>query len=157
MDGSFTGAGQYRDQGEYTPKDQAPDPVLAQAFGRTPGESLQRHPTDAGALDAERDDSADDFDDPWRNPGAAAGLGTPAFVPTAQAAPTEVPGKLGVRDVIFGRRVSFTALAVLGIVALVLAGLVVILFLVGATRDREIVLQPIVRTPLTLSSSGVSR
>lgn len=45
----------------------------------------------------------------------------------------------------------------LGIVALVLAGLVVILFLVGATRDREIVLQPIVRTPLTLSSSGVSR
>ncbi|NVN49590.1 trypsin-like peptidase domain-containing protein [Mycolicibacterium hippocampi] len=120
VDGSFTGAGQYRDQGEYTPKDQAPDPVLAQAFGRTPGESLQRHPTDAGALDAERDDSADDFDDPWRNPGAAAGLGTPAFVPTAQAAPTEVPGKLGVRDVIFGRRVSFTALAVLGIVALVI-------------------------------------
>ena len=44
----------------------------------------------------------------------------------------------------------------LGIVALVLAGLVVVLFLVGATRDREIVLQPIVRSPLTLSSSGVS-
>ena len=32
----------------------------------------------------------------------------------------------------------------------------VLLFLVGATRDREIVLQPIVRSPLTLSSSGVS-
>lgn len=44
----------------------------------------------------------------------------------------------------------------LGIAALVLAALVVILFLVGATRDREIVLQPITRTPLTLSSSGVS-
>ena len=44
----------------------------------------------------------------------------------------------------------------LGIVVLVLAGLVVLLFLVGATRDREIVLQPIVRSPLTLSSSGVS-
>lgn len=44
----------------------------------------------------------------------------------------------------------------LGIVALVLAGIVVLLFLVGATRDREIVLQPIVRSPLTLSSSGVS-
>ena len=44
----------------------------------------------------------------------------------------------------------------LGITALVLAGLVVLLFLVGATRDREIVLQPIARTPLTLSSSGVS-
>ena len=37
-----------------------------------------------------------------------------------------------------------------------LAGLVVLLFLVGATRDREIVLQPIHRSPLTLSSSGVS-
>lgn len=44
----------------------------------------------------------------------------------------------------------------LGIAALFLAALVVILFLVGATRDREIVLQPIARTPLTLSSSGVS-
>ncbi len=45
----------------------------------------------------------------------------------------------------------------LGIVALVLAALVVIFFLVGATRDREIVLQPIMRSPLTLSSSGVSQ
>jgi len=44
----------------------------------------------------------------------------------------------------------------LGIAALGLAALAVILFLVGATRDREIVLQPIARTPLTLSSSGVS-
>jgi conjugal transfer pilus assembly protein TraE len=44
----------------------------------------------------------------------------------------------------------------LGLAALILAALVVILFLVGATRDREIVLQPIARTPLTLSSSGVS-
>ena len=44
----------------------------------------------------------------------------------------------------------------LGLAALVLAALVVVLFLIGATRDREIVLQPIARTPLTLSSSGVS-
>lgn len=44
----------------------------------------------------------------------------------------------------------------LGIVTLALAALVVILFLVGATRDREVVLQPVLRSPLTISSSGVS-
>lgn len=44
----------------------------------------------------------------------------------------------------------------LAIASVVLFGLVVILFLVGASRDREIVLQPIHRSPLTLSSSGVS-
>lgn len=44
----------------------------------------------------------------------------------------------------------------LAIAAMCLSGLVVLLFLVGAARDREIVLQPISRTPLTISSSGVS-
>jgi conjugal transfer pilus assembly protein TraE len=44
----------------------------------------------------------------------------------------------------------------LGIACLALAGLVAILLLVGATRDREIVLQPIARHPLTISSSGLS-
>ncbi|MDT7732132.1 MAG: hypothetical protein QOK45_2385, partial [Mycobacterium sp.] len=34
VDGSFVGLDRYRDQGEYTPKDQAPDRVLAEAFGR---------------------------------------------------------------------------------------------------------------------------
>ncbi len=120
--GSFTGVGQYRDQGEYTPKDQAPDPVLAEAFARpgAGGDSLQRHPTDAGALDAEREKGADEPDDPWRNPGSAAALGSPAFAPTAQAPTTAVVGKLGVRDVLFGGKVSYVALAVLGIVALVI-------------------------------------
>lgn len=44
----------------------------------------------------------------------------------------------------------------LAVTALVLGVLVVLLFLVGATKDREIVLQPITRTPLTITSSGVS-
>lgn len=44
----------------------------------------------------------------------------------------------------------------LAVTALILAGLVVLLFLVGATRDREIVLQPVSRSPLTISTSGVS-
>ncbi|WP_137145509.1 S1C family serine protease [Mycolicibacterium sp. CR10] len=122
VDGSFMGAGQYRNQGEYTPKDQAPDPVLAEAFGRSHpgGDSLQRHPTDAGALEAERDGGADEPDDPWRNPGAPVGLGTPAVAASAPVASTAAAGKLGVRDVLFGGRVSYVALAVLGIVALVI-------------------------------------
>ena len=113
----------YRGQGEYTPTDQASDPVLAEAFGRPHpgGDSLQRHPADAGALDAERDGQGPDQpDDPWRDPGAPAALGTPAM-PTPAQAPSDVQrGKLGVRDVLFGGRVSYVALAVLGIVALVI-------------------------------------
>ncbi|WP_395395844.1 type IV conjugative transfer system protein TraE (plasmid) [Novosphingobium sp. BL-8A] len=42
-------------------------------------------------------------------------------------------------------------------IAGVLAALTAILFLMVATRDREIVLQPILRSPLTVSSAGVSR
>ncbi|UXA16824.1 S1C family serine protease [Mycobacterium sp. SMC-4] len=120
--GSFLGADKHRDQGEYTPKDQAPDPVLAEAFGRpfAGTESLQRHPTDAGALEAEKDAGPDDIDDPWRNPGAPVALGTPAMAPSAPTVAAAPVGKLGVRDVLFGGRVSYTALAVLGIIALVL-------------------------------------
>jgi len=123
VDGSFVGLDRYSDQGEYTPTDQAPDPVLAEAFGRpySGGDSLQRHPADAGALDAERDgQGADEPDDPWRDPGAAAALGTPALPQTAPATSNVGMGKLGVRDVLFGGRVSYVALAVLGIVALVI-------------------------------------
>ncbi|AFM18621.1 trypsin-like serine protease with C-terminal PDZ domain [Mycolicibacterium chubuense NBB4] len=123
VDGSFLGADKYRDQGEFTPKDRPPDPVLAEAFGRPypGGDSLQRHPTDAGALDAERgDDGPDPADDPWRNPGAPAGLGTPALAPSAPATSSGPVGKLGVRDVLFGGRVSYVALAVLAIIALVI-------------------------------------
>ena len=122
VNGSFLNRGQNRDQGEYAPKDQPPDPVLAEAFGRPHrgGDSLQRHPTDAGALDAERDGAGEDVDDPWRNPGAPVALGTPAVTQTAPAAPTAPAGKLGVRDVLLGGKASWFALVVLGIVALVI-------------------------------------
>ena len=123
VDGSFVGADGQRDQGEYTPTDQPPDPVLQEAFGRPNGrgDSLQRHPADIGALEAERDrGKPEEPDDPWRDPSAAAALGTPA-VPTPAPAPAAADvGKLGVRDVLFGGRVSYVALAVLAIVALVI-------------------------------------
>lgn len=122
VNGSFVGLDKYRDQGEYTPTNQPPDPVLAEAFGKPhPGaESLQRHPADAGALEAERDAlDPDEPDDPWRDPSAAAALGTPAVQEPPRAPSNVNMGKLGVRDVLFGGRVSYVALAVLAIIALV--------------------------------------
>ncbi|MCW2685201.1 MAG: trypsin-like serine protease with C-terminal domain [Mycobacterium sp.] len=123
VNGSFVGLDNHRDQGEYTPRDQAPDLVLEEAFGRPypGGESLQRHPADAGALDAERDkDTPETPDDPWRDPGAPAVLGTPAVTQPAPAPSTVNAGKLGVRDVLFGGRVSWAALAILAVIALVI-------------------------------------
>lgn len=122
VSGSFLGADKHRDQGEFTPKDQPPDPVLAEAFGRPyqGGESLQRHPTDAGALEAERDGDDAEQDDPWRNPGAPVALGTPAVAATAPVQTAGPTGKLGVRDVLFGGKVSVVALIVLGLIALVI-------------------------------------
>ena len=113
-----------RDQGEYTPTNQAPDPVLAQAFGRQNGngESLQRHPADAGALDAERDGGQpDQAADPWRDPSATPSLGTPALPQPAPVVVHAPVGKLGVRDVLFGGKVSWLALATLLIIAIVIA------------------------------------
>ena len=43
------------------------------------------------------------------------------------------------------------------VACLVLAALAAILGIAAGSRDREVVLQPVLRTPLTLSSSGVSR
>ncbi len=125
--GSFLAAGQHRDQGEYTPRDQAPDPVLADAFGRPAGvnETLQRHPADAGALQAEHDrELPDEPVDPWRDPAAVPSLGTPAQPRPAPAGTNALPmGKLGVRDVLFGGRVSWVALGIIVIVALVIGGI----------------------------------
>ncbi|MCV7069110.1 serine protease HtrA [Mycolicibacterium houstonense] len=119
VEGSFLGAEKYRDQGEYAPKDQAPDPVLAEAFGRPGGaaDSLQRHPTDAGALEAEKLVDDDDFDDPWRDPGAIPALGTPAQAPAPRVIQPAPVGKLGAREVLFGGRVSWLSLLILFLVA----------------------------------------
>lgn len=111
----------FRGSDDFTPAKKAPDPVLEEAFGRPDnvGESLQRHPTDAGALD-DRVAGPEQPDDPWRDPAAGVALGTPALERAAPVFIGPPPGKLGVRDVIFGGRVSYTALAVLGIMALLI-------------------------------------
>jgi S1-C subfamily serine protease len=159
VDGSFVAEElrpqKFRDS-EYEPRDLPPDPVLNEAFGRPypGGESLQRHPVDAGALDAEeqarKNGSAPDAaEDPWRNPAAAVALGTPAVAaqaPQQAAAPT---GKLGVRDVLFGGRVSYAALAILAIIALVIG-------LAGGWVGRKTaeVVQAFTTSKITLETDG---
>jgi S1-C subfamily serine protease len=120
--GSFLDEDKHRDQGAYTPKSLAPDPVLAQAFGRpySGGDSLQRHPADAGALAAERDTDVERAADPWRDPAAAASLGAPAAAPSGAVVVQAPQGKLGVRDVLFGGKVSVVALVILAIISLVI-------------------------------------
>ncbi|MCV7099121.1 serine protease HtrA [Mycobacterium palustre] len=116
----------YRDQSEFTPHVPPADPVLQEAFSRPVGsvDSLQRHPIDAGALAAERDGAEPDgADDPWRDPGAAAALGTPALAPPASRTALGYGGKLGVRDVLFGHKVSYRALGALLLVALLIGAL----------------------------------
>lgn len=46
---------------------------------------------------------------------------------------------------------------VLAIAAAVLGAMTLLLFTVSLLRDREVVLQPVLRSPLTVSSAGVSR
>lgn len=93
-----------------------PDPVLREAFSRPEGAgTLQRDP-DSRFGESEEPESTSD---PWRDPDAPAQLSSPA-VDTPPPAETTVPGrKLGVREVLFDRKVSWRALTVLAVTALV--------------------------------------
>jgi len=144
----------FRESGEFTPHAEPADPVLTEAFGRPfPGaESLQRHPADAGALeDGKAKDELGDPEDPWRDPGAAAALGEPA-VPRSGAEGSGVANdRLGVRDVLFGGRVSYPALVVLGVLALLIG-------LVGGVVGRKTaeVVEAFTTSKVTLSTNNNS-
>lgn len=154
VDGSFVAEdlrpAKFRAADQFTPADKSADPVLGEAFGRPfpGGDSLQRHPADANALDREAT-TAEDPEDPWRDPAAPAALGTPAVDrPAADLGPAPV-GRLGVRDVLFGGKVSYTALAVLGITALLIG-------LVGGWVGRKTaeVVEAFTTSTVTLSTSN---
>ncbi len=156
VDGSFVGEklrpAKYRDGGEFTPQDIPADPVLAEAFGRPDpgGDSLQRHPVDAGALEAEQLGAAPDGpDDPWRDPSAPVAPGAPAVSGSAPAPASADEGKLGVRDVLFGDKVSYRALAVLGAVVLLIG-------MVGGWVGRKTaeVVEAFTTSRVTLHTSG---
>ncbi|MDQ2636671.1 MAG: trypsin-like peptidase domain-containing protein [Actinomycetota bacterium] len=118
-----------REQGEYTPTNQEPGPVLAAAFGSPP--------------------DPDDTD-----PGAGANFVASDVVDAAPAvapppAPVEKPAeKLGVRDVLFGKRLKLTALVTLAVIALVLG-------LVGGWVGRKTaeVIEAFTTSKVTLSTT----
>ena len=144
----------FREQSEFAPHKEPADPVLTEAFGRPfPGaDSLQRHPTDADALaDGKDKDQGDDPEDPWRDPGAAAALGDPAVGRSAPVGAADGGGQLGVRDVLFGGRVSYLALAVLAVLALLIG-------LVGGVIGRKTaeVVQAFTTSKVSLSTNGNS-
>ncbi|WP_343708927.1 trypsin-like peptidase domain-containing protein [Mycobacterium sp.] len=141
----------YRDPGEFRPHSEPADPVLTEAFGRPfPGAgSLQRHPADADALDDGRvNGELEDPEDPWRDPGAAAALGDPAVTRSAQGAEV-VRDVLGVRDVLFGGRVSYLALSVLAVLALLIG-------VVGGVVGRKTaeVVEAFTTSKVTLSTNN---
>jgi S1-C subfamily serine protease len=144
----------FREQTEFAPHKESADPVLTEAFGRpfAGADSLQRHPADAGALaDGKDKDQADDPEDPWRDPGAAAALGDPAVTRPAAFGAADGGGQLGVRDVLFGGRVSYLALAVLAVLALLIG-------LVGGVIGRKTaeVVQAFTTSKVSLSTNGNS-
>ncbi|GAA1842698.1 trypsin-like peptidase domain-containing protein [Pseudonocardia ailaonensis] len=124
VDGTFSARG--GSNGRRSPSAAPPTAALAGAFGR-PGAAapdLQRPP--AGARERLPDDDAfwdgngKGHEDPWRRPETAVELGPPPEDDAAPA-PEPTPGpRLSVREVLFGRRVEPRALAVLGVIALLI-------------------------------------
>jgi S1-C subfamily serine protease len=101
VDSSFLDSDDHRDQGQYTPTNQAPQPVLAQAFGPTL------------VADADSEDNGQPTELPDVDAAQTAGPAAPP--PVLHTVPHE---KLGVRDILFGGRVSRPALVVLAVIAI---------------------------------------
>lgn len=141
----------FRDQREFAPGQRPADPVLKEAFGRPFPEasSLQRHPIDSVADAPDRDDGPVGEPDPWRDPGAGAALGGPALPAPVPHASVADGGKLGVRDVLVGGRVSYRALSLLAITALLIG-------LVGGIVGRKTaeVVEAFTTSKVTLSTAG---
>ncbi|MFZ2178645.1 MAG: trypsin-like peptidase domain-containing protein [Rhodococcus sp. (in: high G+C Gram-positive bacteria)] len=110
----------------------SPDPVLAEAFGRPPGQvdTIQRDPHERAAEPPVEAPPAD----PWRDPDSGVQLGAPAMhardggLPPAPA--------LSAREVLFGGKVAPRALVALGAIALAI-GLVGGLLAAVITADRS--------------------
>lgn len=96
----------------------AADPVLAEAFSRPAGavSSLERDPHAAFGKSGD-DDGAPD---PWRDPASGVQLDAPALSELSAAAPQAPGEKLGITDVLFGRRIKWWALASLAVIALLI-------------------------------------
>jgi putative serine protease PepD len=104
-----------------------PHPALASAFGRPVGTTdLQRPPGEAGDTDGPSDPFWDGeaAKDPWRDPSAPVALGPPALeAGPKQSGPTTTGARLSARELVFGKRVEPRALALLGVIALLIGAL----------------------------------
>jgi S1-C subfamily serine protease len=98
VSGSFLGADDHRDQGEYAPTNLAPGPVLAQAFRQPP--------------------AADSEEVATGQPAAVVADSGAGQQPATAAAPSVPMTKLGVRDILFGKRLTRVALVLLAVIAL---------------------------------------
>jgi S1-C subfamily serine protease len=101
--GAFLGRDQWSDQGDYAPTNQPPGPVLAESFRQATVDEAARSDSPAEPLPAT----------------SAVALADP---PTPDAAPPVAPAaqRLGLRDALFGRKLSWVALALLAVVVLVM-------------------------------------
>ena len=149
---SFPGVEKYPGHHEYTPRDIAPAPVLAEAlsYPHAGAESLQRRRVIASRVDPQQDgETRHGIDDPWRDPGAIAGLGAPAVHEPARDPVSPDTGKLGVPGVLFGGKVSFVALAILAASALLIG------FAGGLIGRKTAEVAEVFTTPkVTLSNHG---
>jgi S1-C subfamily serine protease len=137
-------AGSDRSAASGTTSTAAPAPAaLALAFGRPAASpsTLQR-PPNGGPAEAPGPSALWSGEgDPWRDPGAPVELGPPPTGPAARPArpPGEGP-RLSLREVLFGRRVQSRALALFGLVAILIGaagGLVGRLTADGASELTE--------------------
>jgi S1-C subfamily serine protease len=132
VDSSFLGSDDDRDQGEYTPTNQAPQRVLAEAFGPT----LTSDPQDDNGQPADVLSAAPETTGPAAPP------------PVAHPVPRE---KLGVRDILFGGRLSRPALVVLAVLAIAIG-------LVGGWVGRKTaeVIEAFTTPKVTLNTTDTS-
>jgi S1-C subfamily serine protease len=100
VSGAFLGPDDHRDQGEYTPTNQAPESVLAEAF----------------ASGSAADTEGEATEQPGYPMADLAQTQVPA-TPGAEAAPI-AKSKLGVLDILFGGKLTRVALALLAVIAI---------------------------------------
>ncbi len=112
-----------------TPAAPPPTTAVARAFGRPHGavDTLQRGPgTNGHGTDGDADPfwAGGSAQDPWRSPQTPVTAAPPALDEEPRPEPPSPPGaRLSVREVLFGDRVQPKALALLGVLALLIGGL----------------------------------
>ncbi len=101
----------------------APPPAaLALAFGRPNGSgpTLQRPPSAGGGTAPDAPALWAEDGNPWRDPRAPVELGPPPLSPAATPHPPGEGARLSLREVLFGRRVHPRALALFGLIAILI-------------------------------------